>query len=912
MPSRIRLKHQRLADALRQSRISQNAWATRLGLSRAYLSQLINGKRLYPGKAARRKLMDGTGLTFQQLFVVEDESHPYDSPRRTDRDCLWEVEAGPLRLRVERRGNSRRGDQKGANRMEAWYYDLRQGIRNVLRKPAFALLATIIVALGVGANTAIFSIVNGVLLRPWLYANPHQLVILSTARPQYGWDGMPVPSGALRNLQQGSRTLVELAAYRSDQFPLLGGPEPLQIHSAEVSPQLFSMLGVAPQLGAGFSAFSETPPGAVLISHRLWQQSFAADAQIVGKTIRLGEDACTVAGVLPPRFGFPDRRTDIWRPLPMPSPDWDNWHLRAVGRLAEGFSVDDLRTELQLRTRQYVQAGHMEQGWAIEAQSLPESVVGGLRFSLLVLSASVGLVLLIVTANLSNLLLVRAGARHREWAVRTALGAGRMRVFRQVLSENLAYSLLGGAFSLLLAHWTIAFFQAVSPPDLPRREEIILDVRVLAFALGISLLTGLVAGLLPALQVSRLDLLQSLRGASRTQTSARSARRLGQAFAVAQVAVATVVLVGAGLVLRSYQNLMHTERGFQSQGILTLRLELPQARYPQDSQRVAFFSQLLEQVRSIPVVESAGFTTGLPTRGVRIISSITAEGSAASAPSEEVHTAGDMITPGYLETLGIELLEGRYFNAGDRQGTVAAVIVNDKLARHFWPQGGALGKRVRLGKDNPWLTVVGVASSVRQYSLDADAPLHLYRPLQQSPVGSMHLMVRSGNPSQAVESVKERIWRLDSELPVIGLRTLDEVVLGSVAQRRYQTHLLSGFALLALILATVGLYGVVSYSVSRRTREFGINRALGAQNHDIVQSVLSQAVRVTALGLVLGLSAALALSQWLSSLLFEISPADPLTYLAILLLLMSVSLAASLVPARRAVSIDPLQALRCE
>lgn len=897
---------------MKESRLSQNAWARRLGLSRAYLSQLINGRRLYPGRKVRRKLLGGLGLSFQELFEVEPEGAEMREPSERPRVCLWEFEAAGICLRMERKAAHQAGNSRGGTRMANWWYDLRQGIRGAVRKPSFTLAAVVTVALGVGANTALFSVVHGVLLRPWIYKQPERVVLLSSARPQHGWDGMPLPSGALEDLRQSSRALQQASAYREDQTALQGGSEPLQVLTAEVSPSLFSLLGVRPMLGRTFPE-GEDSSGSVLISHRLWQSSFGGDPDILHKVIRLGESACSVAGVMPPGFQFPHRQTDVWTPMAASAADWENWKLRAAARMAPSATLEQVRSELQTRSRGYAQDGHWSEGWVLEADTLPQSVVGKVRNWLLLLSGGAGLVLLIVAANLANLMLMRAASRRREWAVRSVLGAGRRRLFRQVLSENLIYSLLGGACSLLLSYWIIQALQAFSPADLPRRDEIAVDGAVLAFALGISLLTGLLGGLLPALHISRQSLVEPLKSGGRTLVGGGWPVRLRQAFAVAQVAVAATVLVGAGLLLRSYQTLMSSERGFQSEGVLTLQLELPKARYPEAWQRFDFFSQLRQEAAALPMVESVGLTTGLPTSGVRLITFLSAEGSPPQPESEKVYVAGDIITPGYLETLKVHLLEGRFFNPGDDGRSQGAVILNQKAARHFFPDGNVLGKRIREGKQGPWLTVVGVVGSIRQYGLGQEAPLHFYRPLGQASAGAMHLMVRAADdPIRLAESLKHRIWQMDADLPVIGLRTLDEVVQGSVSERRYQANLLTGFALLALVLSTVGLYAVISYGVSRRTREFGVHRALGARPGDILKSVLGQSARVAGLGLLLGLGAALGLSRLLSGLLFEISPADPWTYFGIALLLTVVTMSAGAFPARRASRVDPLQALRCE
>jgi predicted permease len=812
--------------------------------------------------------------------------------------------------------------------IETLSQDLRYGARTLMKNPGFTLMAVFTLALGIGANTAIFSVVNAVLLRPLQYSDPDRLVQVWQNFPQTGANQVTVSAPEFLDYKDQNRVFERMAAFRPQGFTLTGGAEPERIIGARVSADLFPLLGVAPALGRAFLPEEDQLGGsrAVILSHGLWQRRFDSDATLIGKSLALDGENFTVVGVMPPGFQFPPQslQNELWANVPFDANDLNRRGWRPVGviaRLKSGVNLDQANAELKAIAGRFPASGAVPSAYAV---SLQEQVVGRVRRALLVMFGAVSFVLLIACANVANLSLSQAAARQRELAIRAAVGASRSRLIRQLFVESLPLALLGGGVGLLLAFWIVELLVSANPDNLPRAHEIGVDLRTLGFTLSVSLLTGVVSSLAPAWQFSKLDLNESLKEGGRGASV--SFRRFGlrSILLMSEVALSLALLIGAGLMINSFTRLLQVDPGFDPRGVQTMQIVLPQSKYAEIQQRAFFFEQALERIRRLPGVQSAGMTSALPLAGNPDFG-FTIEGRTPSAPGDTPQTGWRSISPDYLRTMGIALRRGRYFGEQDHEKAAGVAIINETMARRFWPDENPLGKRVKLGgpqRPYPWMEIVGIIEDVKHDGLDAPVGPEMYMPYAQTPFSQMpaglrflsiSLVARGGSdhPSLAT-AMRAEIKALDKDQPITNIRTLDQLLANSVSQHRFYLILLAFFGAVALILAAVGMYGVISYTVRQRTHEIGVRMAFGAQAGDVLKLVIRYGMKLTLIGALIGLAGALALTRLMKTLLFEVSATDPLTFAGVSTLLALVALLACYVPARRATKVDPLVALRVE
>jgi putative ABC transport system permease protein len=805
--------------------------------------------------------------------------------------------------------------------MQTIWQDLRFGVRSLAKSPGFALVAILTLALGIGANSAIFSVVNAVLLKPLPYPDSEQLVRVWETFPPAGWGSVSVPN--LKDWREQNTVFTELAAYSFRSFNLAGADSPERISGATVSANFFTAVGVAPQLGRTFQA-GEDKAGAgrvVIISDQLWRRNFAADPSIVGREIKVGGEGMTVVGVMPPKFEFPSPLVEMWAPLiftPTQETSRGNHAFLTVARLRPdvtlGQAIEQMKTIAKRLEDQYPQ---QQAGRSVLIRPIKEELVQGSRQALWMLLGAVGFVLLIACANVANLLLARAAGRRKEFAVRAALGAGRGRLISQFITESLLLSGTGGLLGLAIGKWGVDLLLIWAANFLPRSSEVGLDGRVIIFTLAVSVLTGVLFGLAPALRVSRGDLYEDLKEGGRAGEGPRHGR-LRQVLVVAEIALALVLLAGAGLLLRSFWQLQKLDTGMRTDGVMTLRLSLPEAKYGTSATIVSFYQQLLERVGTIPGVETAGLINMLPLLQSGFNGGINVVGRPQFGPNESPLVEYRAASPNYFRALGIPLVSGRYFSDGDRAEAAPIVIINQTLARALFPSEEAIGKQLTSGVISNTATIVGVVGDVRQSGLTTPPRPELY--LSYAQAGSMiqtaNLVVRaSGDPqtvTNLVGAIRGAVREVDPAQPIFGLRTMDEVLSLAVAGQQLNMLLLGLFAALAVVLAGVGIYGVMSYTVSQSTREIGVRLALGAQGGDIVKLIVGQGAVLTGIGIVIGLGASVALAQLITTLLYGVSASDPLTYGAMVVLLGGISLLACYLPARRATRVDPIIALRSE
>jgi putative ABC transport system permease protein len=800
--------------------------------------------------------------------------------------------------------------------MQTIWQDLRYGARTLLKNPGFTLTAVITLALGIGATSVIFSFVNGILLRPLPYRDSDRLVLLDETAPKRGVASMGVSYLNFLDWREQNRVFTGIAIYEGGwDYTLTGTDEPEELSCAWVSYNAFEILGVGPILGRTFIAEEERwKNGAVVIlSHDLWVRRFDAKPNVVGRTISLNARPHTVIGVMPSGFKFP-KVADLWVPMPPVVGGRAEHGWNAIARLKPGMTMERAQSDMTAVAR-HIEERYPATNEGLDVKLIPlrEGLAGDYRKALLVLMGVVGLVLLIACVNVANLLLARASSRTKEVAIRTALGAGRWRVFRQLLTESLALGVMGGALGLLFAFWGLGLLPAALPTDLPFWMKFNLDGRVLGFTAGVTLLTALVFGAAPASQASNVSLNEALKEGGRSASGAARHRTL-RSLVVAEVALSLVLLIGAGLMTRSFMRLQHTSSGFNPENLLTLRLNLPVAKYD-FPQRRAFFQQLLERIRATPGVEAAAAAFNLPLREAANERSMTVEGYPALPQAQAPIVNNNVITPGYFRTMGIPLLVGRDFNDADTADSTSVTIIDDRLAHEYWPNESPIGKRLTLGPPedkDPWYTVVGVVGAVKNESLNPTRRKTAYVPHTQYSADDMSLAIRARNPENLATAIQKHVKAMNPDLPIINLRTMTEVVSQSVWQPRLYAILFVVFAAVALALASVGLYGVMAYSVSERSREMGIRMALGAQRRDVLKLVVAEGMTLTLFGIGVGLAAALALTRLMRSLLFEVGVTDPLTFSVIAVLLTLVALLACYIPARRATKVDPMVALRHE
>ena len=812
--------------------------------------------------------------------------------------------------------------------MDGWMKEVAYAVRGLLRRPGFTAVAVLTLGLGIGANSAIFSVVNGVVLEPLRYPESESLVILTSAFAGLGFDEFWISPPEYMEISERMRSFESIGAFTTFQSSIGGDEQPERVNSAFTSSALFDALGVSPVLGRYYTTEDDQPGASpvVVLSHELWQRSFGGDRSILGRSIEVNGTMTTVIGVMPEGFDVDDSKVEVWQPLGLDWTDRTNFgshFLYLVARLASGVTFESATQELDTFVERWptdVKAGHISAAnHPLNMIGLQEEVVGDVRPALFVLLGAVGFVLLIACANVANLLLARPQDRHREVAVRAAMGAGHGRLLRQFLTEGVVLSVAGAALGIILAVISLDLLRAASPGDLPRLSEIRLDGTVLLFTAGIAIATGVFFGLAPTGHVSTGALATALRDGGTRSTSSVGRRRLRSLLVVSETALALMLAVGAGLMIRSFGALNAVEPGFDPEGLLTFQLFLPGAKYPDAPTQLAFQDRLMEQLAAEPRVTGVAAMAGLPPLRPFAANTTEFEGlqETQDGPPHNVDFY-QTITTDYLETMQIEVVEGRGFQTSDDAGGMPALLVNESLARRFYPGERAVGRRIRppSGSNTPFFEIVGVVADVKQAGLDEPVGTELYFHYPQTSFlggtgGTMNFVVAtSADPTSLAPAARRSVWALDTTLPVSGLQPMTDVIGDAMARARFLTTLLAVFAGLALLLAAVGTYGVMSYAVTQRSRELGIRMAMGAEASTVQRLVLGQGLRVAALGLALGIGGAWAMTGILESLLFDVDARDPITFMVGPILLTSVALAACWIPARRATRLDPVTVLR--
>ena len=820
--------------------------------------------------------------------------------------------------------------------MGSLFKDIRYGFRGLLKHPGFTRVAVITLALGIGANSSIFTVVNAVLLRPLPFAAPEELVFIWQTHPfgkRIGVEQLPGSNADFLDWQEQSNLFEGMSMIESWGGNLTGGDTPEHIDGAKISVNLFSLLRAQPMLGSDFN-LEHAQPGnehAVILSHSLWQRRFGSDANVVGRQIQIDGQPFTVQGVMGPGFVFPKdvglpnyfsfAETEMWLPIALTAGQRANrgsHHIAVIARLKPDATLEQAQSQLA-GIAKHVEERNPEQSkdWGTSVNLVHEQVVGTSRRAILILLGAVAFVLLIACANVANLLLARSTSRQKEIAIRTALGAGRARIVRQLLTESLLLSLAGGAIGLILASWGVRLLLVFSSGRLPRIAEIHVDKRVLWFTFAVSLLTGLFFGLVPALQVSKTDLNESLKESGRSAMGGRHRQRARNLLVVSEVALSLVLLVGAGLLAKSFLRLQNVNTGFTPDHLLTATLELPRAKYQDDVLMSQFFRQVVERAGGLPGVEAAGAISQLPLSGKEELDGFSIEGRTDPTETSLIQTADfRVITPDYFRAMRIPLLKGRLFNEQDRASTTYSAIIDESFARRFFPGEDPLGKRINEDgsrNEHGFAVIVGVVGGVKHTDVKTEPRPTMYVPAEQSPWETMTLVVRSsGDPTALAAALRDEVAAVDKDQPLSEIDIMEQLFAKAVAPQRFNLMLVGIFAALALTLATVGVYGVIAYSVTQRAQEMGVRLALGANSRDILRLVIGQAMRVSLLGVGLGLVAAVGLTRVMSSLLFEVSSTDPVVFVGLAVVLIAVTLVASYIPARRATKVDPLVALRYE
>ncbi|MGI8732774.1 MAG: ABC transporter permease [Pyrinomonadaceae bacterium] len=802
--------------------------------------------------------------------------------------------------------------------METLLRDIRYGVRSLLKRPGFTMIALIAIALGIGANTAIFSLVNAVLLRPLPFAEPERLV----------WVWGNISNGSNRasvspldylDYRQQNTTFEQFAASFSIPVPLnlTGSGEPERLSAAGVTGNYFQALGAQPELGRTFMMENERPGSdqVTVLSHGLWQKRFAGDASIINKTVILDGRSCTVIGVMPQGFNFP-HSAELWVPINFDIAEGMKQRkahfMRPIGKLKPGVTMAQAQADTDAIARRLEeQYPDSNRGWSLRLVSLREQLVGSTRPTLFILFGAVGFVLLIACANVANLLLVRAAGRQKEIALRTALGAGRFRIVRQMITESVLLALAGGALGTLLAVWGVELLVTLSAESIPPTAQVRIDATVLAFTLLISVFTGVLFGLAPALRTMKLNLSESLKEGGRSLGDGGQRNRTRSVLVVLESAVAVVLLIGAGLLVRSLIQLQNVSPGFDAHNVLTMRVDLPREKYATREKAGNFFSQLEERIGGLPGVENVGLISELPLSGQPNDMPYTVEGRPLVSPDQAFDDDFRRVNTQYFSAMRIPLLRGRNFTEQEVRESAKVVIISDLLARQVFPNEEPIGKRLIMALGNQPFEIIGIVGDIRHRALESTPFPAMYMPTNQAPW--MNIVVRTqGDPASIAGAVRKEVRGIDPDQPVAAVRTMEEWMDTAVAGPRYRTALLALFAFVALVLASTGIYGVMSYSVSQRTHEIGVRMALGARRLDVLRLVVRQGMTLVVLGIGIGLVGAIALTRVMSTLLFGVTAKDPITFAAVAVLLTLVAFVACYLPARRATKVDPLVALRYE
>lgn len=875
----------------------------------------------------RRRLAGlGTGVPDDSL-VEELAAHlaqAYDEARESGEtdaaarhSALAVLEASDL---LRRTMAARPVDEKGAWMTPANFAgDVRFALRLLLRAPGFSLVAILTFAVGIGINTAVFNVVNGVLLRPLPYPEAERITMLWMDNRRQGIREDITSYPNYLDWRAQSTSYEQMAAFTRTALSLTGSGEPERLIGASVTANFFEVMQLAPLIGRVFTDGHETPgqDTVVVLSHGLWQRRFGGAPDVLGRTMTLSGRSYEVIGVMPPTLTLPSD-AELWRPLAPVEQQRaarGSFWLPVIGRLKPGVTVEQAQTELTAIGRRLEEQYPGNRGFGIYVVGLQEQLVGNIERALVVLLASVGFVLLIACANLANLMLGRTSARRRELAIRAALGAARSRLIGQIVTEAFVLALIGAALGVGLAFWATGFFIALGGDSIPRQDAIAMDWRVLGFALLLASIAAVLAGLLPALQASRRKIGDHLREGARAGVGAGS-RRTRNALVAAEVAFAIVLLTGAGLLLRTLWTMQQTERGFDAANVAMMTVSLPATSYAGPEDVRAFYVRLLERVRTLPGVVSAATGTGVLQPLVTNSGIFSIEGRPLPPPEERIEYPIEVVSPGYFATLGMQIARGREFTDADHADAPRAVVINETLARVGWPDQDPLGRRIRGGDDSsqaPWMTVVGVIRDAHRADVTRSIRPELYlSSLQVVPRTQTVLLRTAADTNLVVPAVRREVQALDPQLPIFDVTTLEQELAGTLSQPRFQAVLLTGFAAIALLLATIGIYGVTSHAVGQRTQEVGIRMAMGAARRDVLWMILRQHLRPAAVGLIVGVAGAIALTRFLRSLLFGVSATDPATFALVAAILLGVAAAACFIPARRATRVDPLAALRAE
>ncbi len=801
--------------------------------------------------------------------------------------------------------------------------DLRYGFRMLLKHPGFTIVAVLAIALGIGANTTIFSCVNALLLQPFSFANQERLMAVWERLPETGIRRGSVAPGNYADWRDRNQVFEQMTAISKRAFNLTEGDQPERVSGSRVTPSFFTVLGVKPSHGRAFTE-EEGQLGheqVALVKQSLWERRFASDPNLIGKQIKVDGKSYTVIGILPQDFNYPLNGSELWIPLVFDAKEQverGNHYLEILGLLKPGITKAHAQAEIDAISLQAQQQfPETNSGRTALVETLNETHTRGSRIYLLVLMGSVVFVLLIACANVANLLLVRATSRQKEIAVRMALGGSRWRLIRQLLTESIVLASIGGALGLLISIWGIEFIKKGMPATftqyIPGWDKLHLDPYVLVFTLITTLLTGAFFGLAPALQATRLNLNEALKESGKGTSSNASRNRLRSLLVISEIALSLVLLVGAGLMIRSFVHLIRSDLGVKPENVLTMELSIPRLKYPEEQQRVNFYQQLVERIQNLPGVQKAGAINFIPMGRSNTSSNFKIAGQPEPPKGREPHADHQIVTPQYFEAIGTPILKGRAFTAQDKKDSPPVIVINERFAQRYFPAGDALGNRVIISDDDGPIEIVGIAADVKNEDLEEEANLTFYRPFMQAPWWSMTLVVRtSGEPTQLAAAVRNEVLALDPDQPVYNIMTMQQVIDSSVSPKRLTMYLLGFFAFGALLLAGIGIYAVMAYSVTSRTHEIGIRMALGAQPRDILKLIVTQGVILTFVGVALGLLGAFALTRAMTEMLSGVSATDPLTFIGLSLLLSSVALLACLIPARKATKVDPMEALRYE
>lgn len=818
--------------------------------------------------------------------------------------------------------------------MQALMQDLRYGVRMLAKKPGFTFVAVITLALGIGASTAIFSVVNALLLRSLPYNNADRLVMIwdRDEKLRFGLENLPVSAYHFLSWREMSQSFDEMSLLSSESLTLTGAGEPERISCTRVSGNFFRLMDIDPIAGRIINNDDDNPGAGkvVVVSYGLWQQRFGLDPELIGKSLRLDGNSYTVIGITPRGFQFPRQKempahafvasqTYLWVPIALTDEQIErrgDHSFSVIARMKSGITGAQAQAEMNsVAARLQEQDNETNDGFGVNVLSLNEQVVGDVRPALIVLLAAVGFLLLIACANVANLLLARSATRQREVAVRIALGASRWRIIRQLLVEAILLSLMGGVAGVLFNLWGTELLLNLAYNALPRAGEIATDIRVLLFTIALSMATGILCGIVPAVQVSGAAIGEIIKDSARGMTGFGTRRTLG-ALVTLEFALSLVLLAGAGLMIKSFAYLLELNPGFDPHQVTTASIWLSGAKYSGEQRQAAFFKEAVERIASLPGVESVGATSGLPLSGAENAGSFTIEGKPLPRGTDSPVVDRRVVTPNYFPTMGIPVVRGRDFNEADNATAPGVLIVSESWAQRYLPDEEALGKRVKLGRadsNRPWLTIVGVVGDVKHTSIDSEIRPHVYWPQAQRPTGLMTVAIKSStDPATIISAVRNEVRAMDQDQPISDVKMMEQYVSDSLSRRRLNMTLLGIFAALALLLASIGIYGVMSYTVTQRTREIGIRIALGANRADVLRLVVGQGMIPAVIGIVLGLGASIALTRAISSLLYGVSATDPLIFTGVAVLLTLVALLASYIPARRAARVDPMVALRYE